>query len=33
MDFQFASNAKMATLIDLHHDIMTLLIFIAIFVI
>lgn len=33
MDFQFASNSKMATLIDLHHDIMTLLIFIAIFVI
>jgi len=33
MDFQFAANTRMGALVDLHHDIMAILVFIAIFVV
>jgi len=32
MDFQFAANTRMAAIVDLHHDIMAILVFIAVFV-
>jgi hypothetical protein len=32
MDFQFAANTRMAAIVDLHHDVMAILVFIAIFV-
>jgi len=32
MDFQFAANTRMAAIVDLHHDVMAILIFIGVFV-
>jgi len=32
LDFQFAANTRMAAIVDLHHDIMAILVFIAVFV-